>query len=113
MMFLFIIPAFLALVLAKTWFLAVLPMGWGVHLARHGHPGDSFLGHPLVHLGAAWLLVAAPTAWPGRHLPPSVLVPWIPAYGCLDVLLISAGFIWFAVSFLRAWGHRGNRRKGP
>jgi len=111
MMFLLIIPAFLALVLAKTWFLAFLPMAWGVHLTRKRHPGDSFLGHPLVHLGLAWLLVAAPTAWPGRQLPPSLLVEWISAYGCLDLVLISVGFVWFAISFLRAWGHRGSRRR--
>ncbi len=109
MMFLFIIPAFLALFLAKTWFLAVLPMAWGIRLTHRQHTGDRFLGHPLVQLGLAWLLIAAPTVWPGRRLPPSLLVPWIPAYGCLDTLLIASGFLWFAVSFLRAWGHRPRR----
>jgi len=109
MMFLFIIPAVLALVLANLWFLAVVPLAWGVHPSRKQHPGDAVLAHPLVHVGLAWLLVAAPTVWPGRHLPPSLLVSWIPAYGCLDILLIAAGFLWFAISFLRAWGHRPKR----
>lgn len=108
-MFLLIVPAVLALVLAKLWFLAAVPLAWGVHLARTHHPGEAVLAHPLVQVGLAWLLVAAPTAWPGRHLPPSLLVPWIPAYGCLDLLLITTGFLWFAVSFLRAWGHRRPR----
>lgn len=113
MMFLLIIPAFLALLLAKTWFLAFLPIARGIWLSRRQNPGDRWLGHPLVQLGLAWLLIAAPTAWPGRRLPPSLLVPWIPAYGCLDTLLIGSGFLWFAVSFLRAWGHRPRRRGTP
>lgn len=105
MMFLFIVPAFLALLLARTWFLAFFPIAWGVRLTHRQRSGR-YLGQPLVQLGLAWLLIAAPTVWPGRELPPSLLVAWIPAYGCLDLLLIATGFVWFAVSFLRAWGHR-------
>lgn len=112
MVFLLLVPAVLASLLAKTWFLAVLPLGWGLWRNHRLHPGDPPWRHPLVHLAGAWLLVASPLLWPGRRLPAS---PWfgglgVPAYTCLDTLVITAGFLWFAVSFLRAWGHRPRRR---
>jgi hypothetical protein len=64
----------------------------------------------MVQLALAWLLVAAPTLWPGRSIPPSPYFERIPAYTCLDMVVISVGFLWFALSFLRAWGYRPRRR---
>ncbi len=119
MVILFLVPAVLAMVLAKTWFLAALPLAWGLWRNRQAHRGDPPWRHPLVQLAAAWLLVAAPVLWPGRTLSAS---PYfgalrIPDYTCLDMLVIGAGFLWFALSFLRAWGHHspglGNRTAGP
>jgi hypothetical protein len=112
MVMLLFLPAFFAMLLAKTWFLAAVPMGWGMWRNWRLHPGDPPWRNPMVQLALAWLLVAAPTLWPGRSLAAS---PYfgslqIPAYTCLDMLVISVGFLWFAVSFLRAWGHRPRRR---
>ena len=112
MVMMLLLPAFFAMLLAKTWFLALIPLAWGLWRNHTLHRGDPPWRHPLVHLAGAWLLVASPSLWPGRSLPAS---PWfgdlrIPAYTCLDMMVISVGFLWFALSFLRAWGHRPRRR---
>lgn len=113
MVILLLVPAAFAVLLAKTWFLAAVPLAWGLWRNHRLHPGDPPWRHPLVHLAAAWLLIAAPSLWPGRKLVPSPYfgLDWIPDYACLDLLLIGSGFIWFALSFLRAWGHRAPRRR--
>ncbi len=119
MVFLLLFPALLAMLLAKVWYLAAVPLTWGLVLNRRHHRGDPPWRHPLVQVTLAWLLVASPALWPGRALGTS---PWfgdlgVPAYTCLDMLLIATGFVWFAISFLRAWGHRAqakrNRKTGP
>lgn len=107
-MILFLVPAFLAMLLAKLWFLAALPLFLGLRAVLR-NPGERLLVHPLVQLGLAWLLIAAPTLWPGRTLPPHPWFPRVPAYTCLDMLLLTAGFVWFFISFLRIWGHRPRR----
>jgi hypothetical protein len=111
---LLLVPAFIAMLLAKSWFLAVLVLLWGLWRNHRLHQGDPPWRHPMVQMALAWLLVASPEHWPGRQIPAS---PYfgslsIPDYTCLDMLVIGVGLIWFALSFLRAWGHRP-RRKAP
>lgn len=119
MVILLLVPAFFAMLLAKTWFLALVPLAWGLWRNHRLHRGDPPWRHPMVQLAFAWLLVASPSLWPGRTIPAS---PWfgdlkIPGYTCLDMVVITVGFLWFALSFLRAWGHHspgsGNRTAGP